>query len=119
MDSGTVELILRALTFGSGLFIIFGVFLLFANLRKSEELIKARLFLHFKRLNNFFSVSGAIFVAAVVFHIFYVMFSLPPEWFNLDWSKGNFVPFGVYLLAVYWMIFYFCITVYLILRDVK
>jgi hypothetical protein len=111
------EEILRALTIILGILVLLSVLLMFSNLRKSKELIKAKLFLHYDKLNRLFVIAGGVIFIFVAFHLYYLLFLSPPGWFSLE--PGGFVPYGIYTIAVYGGVTYFCITIWWILKEVK
>ena len=118
LNPDTVSLLLKLLTLSVGLITLLSLVLMLSSLRKSKELIKARLFLHYDRLNKLFIYGSLAIVLSIIFHLAFVM--LDPEagkLFNLE--TGAFIPYGIYLLAVYIGASYLCMTVYKVLRSAR
>lgn len=113
-----IEFVLKGITIVTGIVVMIGILLLLSTFRMTKQLRKARLFLHFDKLERFINMAAVLLFVVVAFHnIVYVIFLSEPGWFTL--APGKFLPYGVYVLAIDWVAFYFFVTIYLMLKGTK
>lgn len=101
-----------------GVFVLISIGFLLKGLQRNQAVIKARLFLHYDKLSHFFTLVAVLMAIVTIVQMYTWAALTPVEWFGTE-AMGNFVPYGVYSLAVYGGVIYFCLTIWNILKDVK